>query len=111
MPGDNAKEIVGFATFLAASARGALEVGPETASLRLADAIRRLHDVLPDEARDPVLEDAVGMIEEGLNRSYLADRTTYIAFLDELFALFARAARAQHGLDPIPGTETPAPGD
>ena len=88
-----------YASFLASSARGALEEGTYTASLRLADAIRRLDLIVPDTEGNPALDRAREMLATGLEKAYFADRDTYIAFLDELVAVFATEARRRHKLE------------
>jgi len=96
---DDPDGLFSYASFLASSARGALEEGTYTASLRLADAIRRLHLVIPETQGNPALDRASELLEGGLEKAYFADHETYIAFLDELVEIFAVEARRRNNLD------------
>ena len=88
-----------LATALASSARGALEEGVHTASLRLADAIRRLIEAVPALRSDPFFHDLEIELREPLRRAYFMDDNEYRAFLDDLITQFALEVRRRNGLD------------
>jgi len=88
-----------LATALASSARGALEEGVHTASLRLVDAIRRLIEAVPALRGDPFFANLEAELREPLRRAYFMDETDYRAFLDSIVVRFAEEVRRRNGLD------------
>lgn len=97
-PTSEAEALFSLATALASSARGALEEGVHTASLRLADAIRRLIEASPTLQADPFFAQLNDELSEPLRRAYFMDDADYRAFLDGLVIRFADEVRRRNGL-------------
>ncbi len=93
---------------LVSSARGALEEGVYTASLRMtvaAEALASLASELPgdvDEARSAFLHETAASIREGSTASYLRGPDAYVEFLDDAVRRVGRELRRVHGLDTAP---------
>lgn len=88
-----------YATFLANSARGSLEEGVFSASLRLIDALSRLPEILPGEVNaDPFLKEITEFANKGKTTSFLESKENYIKFLDEVLRQFAREIKKRNGL-------------
>jgi len=91
--------IFDFATFLANSARGSLEEGVFSSSLRLIDALSRLPQILPESiASDPFLKEITEFANRGKTTSFLESREAYIKFLDEILKRFAQEIKKRNGL-------------
>ncbi|HZW55423.1 MAG TPA: DUF6092 family protein [Nitrososphaerales archaeon] len=97
---NNANYIFDYATFLANSARGSIEEGVFSASLRLVDALSRLPEIVPKEAteNDPFLKEIAQFADKGKTTSFLESRESYIRFLDELLRRFAKEIKKRNGL-------------
>jgi 2-hydroxy-3-keto-5-methylthiopentenyl-1-phosphate phosphatase len=88
-----------YATFLANSARGSLQEGVFSASLRLVEALERLSQVLPDQVEaDPFLKEIVKFVKEEKTRRFLVSKESYIGFLDELLQRFAKEIKTRNGI-------------
>ncbi len=87
-------------SFLVSSARGALEEGVYTASLRLIEAAGRLAALAADHESDEFLRAVGGDIRGGATTSYLRSADEYVAFLDGVLASVATEVRRRNGLDP-----------
>jgi predicted component of type VI protein secretion system len=90
---------------LVSSARGALEEGPYTASLRLgtaAEELARLSADIPgdvDPERRAFLASLAESQRAARTSSYFAGPEAYVAFLDEEVRQAAREVRRENGLD------------
>jgi Family of unknown function (DUF6092) len=88
-----------YATFLANSARGSLEEGVFSSSLRLIDALGRLPQILPESIMsDPFLKEITEFADRGKTTSFLESREAYIKFLDEILKRFAQEIKKRNGL-------------
>ena len=88
-----------FFTFLIASARGSLEEGVFTASLRLIDAAGRVPDLFSHQSKDAkFLKEMQSLIKEGMTKDYLGSEERYIAFLDSLLEKVAIEVRKRNNL-------------
>jgi len=87
-----------FFAFLVTSARGSLEEGVFTASLRLIDAASRLPDLIPssDVGRDQFLLDMQSYIKSGMTSDYLSSQEKYIAFLDSILEKLGTEVRKRN---------------
>ena len=95
----NSDIVFDYATFLANSARGSLEEGTFSASLRIVDALSRLPNLLPDIVEsDPFLKDITEFANRGKTISFLESRDAYIKFLDEILKRFAQEIKRRNGL-------------
>jgi hypothetical protein len=93
------EKVFDFATFLANSARGSLEEGVFSASLRLVDALSRLAALFPDEvSNDQFLREITDYARTGMTRNFLGSRESYVNFLDEMIRKFAREIKRRNGL-------------
>lgn len=101
----DAEALFSLATALASSARGALEEGVHTASLRLVDAVRRLIEAVPALRHDPFFAGLEAELREPLRRAYFMDDADYRAFLDSVVVRFAVEVRRRNGLDEPSATE------
>jgi hypothetical protein len=89
---------------LVSSARGALEEGPYTASLRLgtaAEELARLSAEIPgdDPERRAFLASLAERQRGERTSSYFAGPEAYVAFLDDEVRRVAREVRRENGLD------------
>jgi hypothetical protein len=90
---------------LVSSARGALEEGAYTASLRLgtaAEELARLSADIPgaiDPERRAFLASTAGSQRAARTSSYLAGPEAYVEFLDDAVRRVAREVRRENGLD------------
>lgn len=96
---DDPDALFEYASFLASAARGVIEEGTYTGSLRMAEAIKRLRLIVPADQGNLALDRAQELLDTGLNKAYFADHDTYVAFLDELVEVFAAESRRRNGLD------------
>jgi Family of unknown function (DUF6092) len=88
-----------FFAFLVTSARGSLEEGVFSASLRLIDAARRVVDLQPSDAeRDKFLTEMQSLIKEGMTKKYLASEEKYISFLDSILEKLGEEIRKRNNL-------------
>lgn len=88
-----------YATFLANSARGSLQEGVFSASLRLVDALGRLPKILPEEVdKDPFLKEITEFANRGKTSSFLESKDSYIKFLDEVLRRFAKEIKKRNDL-------------
>ena len=87
-----------YATFLANSARGSLEEGVFSASLRLIDALSRLPEILPEVENDEFLKEVTEFANQGKTKSFPESKESYIKFLDEVLRRFAREIKKRNGL-------------
>jgi hypothetical protein len=96
---NNSDPTFDFATFLVNSARGSLEEGVFSASLRLIDALGRLSLILPDliEA-DPFLKEIAEYAREEKTKRFLESKESYVRFLDELLTRFAKEIKKRNGI-------------
>ena len=88
-------------TFLITSARGSLEEGVFTASLRLVDAAGRLPDLADKETQskeDNFMKEMQIRIKEGMTSDYLSSEERYISFLDSLLEKVAMEVRKRNNL-------------
>jgi hypothetical protein len=90
-------------SFLVSSARGALEEGVYTASLRLLDAAGRLAALATEQGADDFVARLGEQIRAEGTASYLESAETYIAFLDRVLSEVAGEIRRRNGLEPSPG--------
>jgi Family of unknown function (DUF6092) len=86
--------------FLVSSARGALEEGVFTASLRLLDAAARLASLTPAFVNDAFLADFGPRAAELGPAAYLDSPERYIAFLDEILVEVASESARRTGAAP-----------
>jgi Family of unknown function (DUF6092) len=98
-------ELFGLVCMLVSSARGALEEGPFTASLRLVHAAERLGTIAaqlwPEEAANShrtFFESVAADVRTGATTSYLSSAEEYEAFLDKAVRSMAREVRRDNGL-------------
>ena len=95
--GDSA--VFDYATFLANSARGSIQEGVFSASLRLIDALSRLSQIVPEIVEnDPFLKEIAEFANQGKVTSFLESRDDYIKFLDDLLRRFAIEIKKRNGL-------------
>ena len=78
---------------MVSSARGAIEEGVYTASLRLVEATSRLATIGPELAPDDFVQRLGALIRARGNDSYLDSQESWVAFLDELLGLVASEIR------------------
>jgi hypothetical protein len=90
--------------FLVSSARGALEEGPVTASLRLITAAERLAELAPKHCGGGFVQELGEQIANDATTSYLASRERYETFLDATLAAVAAEVLRRNGLTAEPGT-------
>jgi Family of unknown function (DUF6092) len=96
---DKSEIVFDYATFLANSARGSLEEGVFSASLRLVDALSRLPQILPEDIEsDPFLREITEFANRGKTISFLESKDAYIKFLDEILKRFAKEIKKRNGL-------------
>ena len=96
---DREDKVFDFFAFLVTSARGSLEEGVFTASLRLIDAAGRLPDLFTSQSRDDkFLKEIQSKIREGMTKDYLGSEERYIAFLDSLLENVALEVRKRNNL-------------
>ncbi|MCL4517630.1 MAG: DUF6092 family protein [Thaumarchaeota archaeon] len=95
---NKSEPIFDYATFLANSARGSLEEGVYSASLRLIDALGRLPEILPEVEKDEFLKEITEFANQGKTKSFLESKESYIKFLDEVLRRFAREIKKRNGL-------------
>jgi Family of unknown function (DUF6092) len=88
-----------LASFLVSSARGALEEGVYTASLRLIEAAGRLAAIAVDHGGDGFLRDLSDRVRSEGTTRYLESAESYTAFLDETLTAVAEEIRRRDGLD------------
>jgi hypothetical protein len=100
-----AAEVFDLLCLLVSSARGALEEGVYTASLRLIHAAERLAAVAAqspalggDQARRRFFEHTAAEIHAGATTSYLDSAAGYQAFLDRAVRSVATEIRHDNGL-------------
>jgi hypothetical protein len=86
--------------FLVSSARGALEEGVYTASLRLIEAAGRLAALAADQESNEFLRAVGGDIHDGATTSYLRSADEYVAFLDRVLEAVAAEVRRRNALSP-----------
>jgi len=86
--------------FLIASARGALEEGVVTASLRLLDAAARLTSIAREYVDDDFLADLGRSVAEAGPAAYLESTERYIGLLDEVLAAVATEGARRAGVEP-----------
>ena len=85
--------------FLVTSARGSLEEGVFTASLRLIDAASRLSELMPSDAnKDQFLMEMETFIKNGMTSDYLGSQERYVAFLDSILEKLAAEVRRRNDL-------------
>lgn len=87
-----------LAAFLVSSARGALEEGVYTASLRLLDAAGRLAALADDLGRGSFLRGLGEAIRRDAAARYFESAEAYTAFLDEILVEVAREIRRRNNL-------------
>jgi hypothetical protein len=91
-----------FFAFLVTSARGSLEEGVFTASLRLIDAASRLADLARaariDKEDDGFLAEMQSQIRAGMTSDYLGSEERYVAFLDSILEKLAAEVRRRNNL-------------
>ena len=96
---ENSDNVFDYATFLANSARGSLEEGVFSASLRLIDALSRLAQILPESVEsDPFLKEITEFANQGKTTSFLETREAYVKVLDEILRRFAKEIKRRNGL-------------
>ena len=97
---ENADGMFDLACFLANSARGSLEEGVLSASLRLIDAVARLPSVCTDSGRkrDEFLEEMSRFISQNMTQDFLVSREKYVAFLDQIVSRFGKEVAKRNGL-------------
>jgi hypothetical protein len=92
-------QVFDFATFLANSARGSLEEGVFSASLRLVDALSRLPVLFPDQVeKDEFLRGMAEYAKKEMTQNFLGSREDYLDFLDEMLKRFAREIKRRNGI-------------
>jgi Family of unknown function (DUF6092) len=92
-------QIFDYATFLANSARGSLQEGVFSGSLRLVDALERLSIILPDQVEaDPFLREITNFVKEEKTKRFLESKESYVKFLDEVLTRFAREIKKRNGI-------------
>lgn len=87
-----------FFAFLVTSARGSIEEGVFSASLRLIDAASRVAELLSSESSDSFLKEMQTKIKLGMTGDYLASQERYIAFLDSIVEDLAVEIRKRNNL-------------
>jgi len=88
-----------FFAFLVTSARGSLEEGVFTASLRLIDAASRLPDLVNSGSKkDEFLREMQILIKSGMTSDYLGSEERYISFLDSILEKLAVEIRRRNNL-------------
>jgi hypothetical protein len=92
-----------LAAFLVSSARGAIEEGGVTASLRLIEATARLASLGDALAEDEFVTELGALIRTGADASYLESRESYLAFLDRVLARVAREVQRRNPSERAPG--------
>lgn len=93
------EKLFDFFSFLATSARGSLEEGVFTASLRLIDAASRLPDLVPpDGEKDQFLTEMQSFIKEAMTSDYLSSEERYIAFLDSILEKLGAEVRRRNNI-------------
>jgi Family of unknown function (DUF6092) len=93
------EQVFDYATFLANSARGSLNEGVFSASLRLVDALSRLSALFPEQIeKDEFLKEMTEYAKSGMTKNFLGSREEYLSFLDELLKRFAREIKRRNGL-------------
>jgi hypothetical protein len=101
---ENENKFFDLFAFLVTSARGALEEGVFSASLRLIDAASRVPDLaLPESAiaqrvDDPFLKEMQSLIRNGMTSGYLRSQEKYVAFLDSIVEKLAIEVRRRNNL-------------
>ncbi len=96
---DRSDSVFDYATFLANSARGSLEEGVFSASLRLIDALGRLPQIVPESIdSDSFLKEITEIVNRGKTTNFLESRDAYIKFLDEILKRFAQEIKKRNGL-------------
>ena len=93
------EKLFDFFAFLVTSARGSLEEGAFTASLRLIDAASRLSDLLPDGKKDQFLTEMHSIIKSGMTSDYLSSEERYIAFLDSIIEKLGVEVRRRNNIE------------
>ena len=93
-------ELFEFIVFLAGSARGSIEEGVFSASLRLIDAIPRLLAIFPELWDDPFFVEIADLAGTRVRHAYLQSETEYLKALDDIVARSAREIRRRSGIDP-----------
>jgi hypothetical protein len=90
-----------LAAFLVASARGAIEEGVFTASLRLLDAAGRLAQLSTSHVDDDFLAELGRRLKDEGSEAYLDSSERYVAFLDEILARVATEGGRRSGLPAV----------
>ena len=93
------EQVFDYATFLANSARGSLNEGVFSASLRLVDALSRLSVLFPEQMeKDEFLKEMTEYAKNGMTKNFLGSREEYLSFLDDMLRRFAREIKRRNGL-------------
>ena len=93
------EQVFDYATFLANSARGSLNEGVFSASLRLVDALSRLSVLFPEQIeKDEFLKEMTEYAKKGMTKNFLGSREEYLSFLDDMLRRFAREIKRRNGL-------------
>ena len=93
------EQVFDYATFLANSARGSLNEGVFSASLRLVDALSRLSVLFPEQIeKDEFLKEMTEYAKNGMTKNFLGSREEYLSFLDDMLRRFAREIKRRNGL-------------
>jgi hypothetical protein len=96
---NNSDPTFDYATFLVNSARGSLEEGVYSASLRLIDALGRLSLILPDQIEsDLFLKEISEFARKEKTQRFLESKESYVKFLDELLTRFAKEIKKRNGI-------------
>jgi phosphoribulokinase len=86
--------------FLITSARGSIEEGPNTASLRLVDTIPRILNLFPGIVEgDSFLRLIRSEIQKNKSKQYHSSSLSYIDFLDSLLEKLASEIRERNGIN------------
>jgi hypothetical protein len=83
--------------FLVSSARGVIEEGVLSASLRLIDAARRVAEMCGEE--DSFFLEMKEKISSSIIESYHGEEDKFISFLDEMLASLATEVRKRQDLE------------
>jgi Family of unknown function (DUF6092) len=90
------EELFDLIAFLITSARGSIEEGPFTSSLRLVDAVPKILDLFPSD--DSFLKTIKFEINRGKSKKYHKSDESYIEFLDSLLEKLAFEIRRRNNL-------------
>jgi hypothetical protein len=88
-----------LAAFAVSSARGALEEGVLTASLRLIDVAGRLAALAASYTDDPFLAELADRVAAAASAAYLDSPERYIAFLDDVLTDVALEGARRAGVE------------